>query len=180
MKKRITAHDLVFEPLIERHEILEKVESIGRQITHDYQGKRPLFLSVLNGSFVFAADLLRTCDLECEISFLRFSSYDGTRSTGQISTIFGLDVPVKDRHVIIVEDIVDSGFTLHHFLADLKDMEPASVSLAVLLLKPDALQFDLEINYLGFEIDNKFVVGYGLDYNGLCRNLDCIYQLVLP
>lgn len=180
MKNTVTAHDLTFEPLIDRSEIIEKVQSIGKQISRDYEGKCPLFLSVLNGSFIFAADLLRACDLECEVSFLRFSSYDGTQSSGQISTVFGLDRPVKDRHIIVVEDIVDSGQTLHHFMAELNDLEPASVALAVLLLKPDALQFDLNINYLGFEISNKFVVGYGLDYNGLCRNLDGIYQLALP
>jgi hypoxanthine phosphoribosyltransferase len=134
MKKRITAHDLTFETLIERLELKEKVTAIGRQISEDYYGKRPLFLSVLNGSFIFAADLVRACDLECEIAFLRFSSYDGTQPTGQISTVFGLDIPIKDRHVIVIEDIVDSGHTLHHFITELHELEPASVALAATLI----------------------------------------------
>lgn len=180
MEKRITAHDLTFEPLIKQQEIKDKIAAIGQQITKDYEGKRPLFLCILNGSFIFAADLVRACELECEISFLRFSSYEGTQSTGQVSTVFGLDTAVKDRHIIVVEDIVDSGQTLQHFMFSLKDLNPASIALAVLLLKPDALKFELKIDYLGFEISNKFVVGYGLDYNGLCRNLDEIYQLSMP
>ncbi len=177
MKSIITALDLSFAPMIDRMKIDEKVKFMGRQISRDFAGKRPLFLSILNGAFIFAADLLRACDLECEVAFLRYSSYKGTHFSGQISTVLGLDIPVKDRHIIIVEDIVDSGRTLHHFLTELKELEPASVALAALLVKPEAMQFELKIDYAGFEIPNKFVVGYGLDYNGLCRNLDGIYQL---
>lgn len=177
MKKRITAHGLTFEPLIESHQIAEKVTTLGRRISSDLRGERPLFLCVLNGSFVFAADLLRACDCECEVAFIRLASYDGTQSTGRVSTILGLDVSVENRHVIIVEDIIDSGETMRHFLAELEALSPASVRLAVLLLKPDALKHPLQVDYLGFEIEDKFVVGYGLDYDGLCRNLGDIYQL---
>ncbi|MFQ5445456.1 MAG: hypoxanthine phosphoribosyltransferase [Saprospiraceae bacterium] len=177
MKKTIAAHDLTFEPFIESPEIARRVEEMGRQITGKYKGQRPLFLSVLNGAFVFAADLLRAIDLECELAFVRLASYEGTGSSGKIRTVLGLDIPIKDRHVIVVEDIVDSGRTLHHFMDYLQKMEPASMALATLLFKPDALKFPVKIDYLGFEIPDKFVVGYGLDHDGLCRNLKDIYQL---
>lgn len=177
MKKRITAHGLSFEQFIDNQAIASSVNTIGVQIRERFEGKRPLFLCVLNGAFVFAADLVRACGIECEVAFVRLVSYEGTQSTGQVSTVLGLDFEVKNRHVIIVEDIVDSGRTLHFFMSELSSLEPASVSLAVLLLKPEALRFPLEIDYLGFEIPDKFVVGYGLDYNGLCRNLEDIYQL---
>ncbi|MBI5916738.1 MAG: hypoxanthine phosphoribosyltransferase [Bacteroidetes bacterium] len=177
MKKHITAHGLRFEQFIRKKEIAGRVEALASQILEVYEGKRPLFLCVLNGAFVFAADLVRACGVECEVAFVRLASYEGTQTTGQVSTVMGLDFEVKNRHVIIVEDIVDSGRTLHFFISELGGLEPASVSLAVLLLKPEALQFPIKINFLGFEIPDKFVVGYGLDYNGLCRNLEDIYQL---
>jgi hypoxanthine phosphoribosyltransferase len=177
MKKTITAHDLTFEPFIESAEIARRVEDLGRRIGEKYKGQRPLFLCVLNGAFVFAADLLRACDLECELAFVRLASYEGTGSSGNVKTVLGLDIPIKDRPVIVVEDIVDSGRTLHHFMAYLQKMEPASIALAALLHKPGALKFPVKIDYQGFEIPDKFVVGYGLDYDGLGRNLKDIYQL---
>jgi len=177
MKKTITAHDLIFEPFIESLEIARRVEEMGRQIGEEYKGQRPLFLCVLNGAFVFAADLLRACDLECELAFVRLASYEGTGSSGNVKTVLGLDIPIKGRPVIVVEDIVDSGRTLHHFMAHLQKMEPASIALAALLHKPEAMQFPVKIDYLGFEIPSKFVIGFGLDYNGLGRNLKHIYQL---
>lgn len=178
MGNHITAHDLRFEPFIGEAELASKVKELGATIRQDFEGKRPLFVSVLNGAFVFAADLIRAANIECEIAFVRLASYEGTASTGQVETIFGLDIEVKNRHVIVVEDIVDSGRTLNYFMSQLLDLRPASISLAALLFKPDALQLPVKIDYLGFEIPNKFVVGYGLDYNGLCRNLPSIYQLV--
>ncbi len=174
----ITAHDLSFEPFIGEAEIAERVAAIGSELRQQYEGKRPLFVCLLNGAFVFAADLVRATGIECEVAFVRLASYAGTASTGEVSTVLGIDFEVKDRHIIIVEDIVDSGRTLHYFLAQLEKMEAASVSLAVLLFKPEALLMPVKIDYLGFEIPNKFVVGYGLDYDGLCRNLPSIYQLV--
>lgn len=180
MKKHITAHDLNFETLIDSGKIAERVKSIGRKISDDFKGERPLFLCILNGSFVFAADLVRASECECEVAFIRLSSYAGTKSTGNVQTVFGMDIPVKNRHLIVVEDIIDSGETMRHFLGELKKMEPASVKLAVLLLKPDALKYPMEVDYLGFEIEDKFVVGYGLDYDGICRNLADIYQLSEP
>jgi len=177
MKKTIDLHDLTFEPFIESPEIARRVEEMGHQISEKYTGQRPLFLSVLNGAFVFAADLLRACDLECELAFVRLASYEGTGSSGNVKTVLGLDIPIKGRPVIVVEDIVDSGRTLHHFMAYLQKMKPASIALATLLHKPSALKFPVKIDYLGFEIPDKFVVGYGLDYDGLGRNLKDIYQL---
>ncbi len=175
--ENITAHDLTFEPFIGEAEIAAKVEALGSQIRQQFEGKRPLFVGVLNGAFIFAADLVRACGIECEIAFVRLASYEGLSSKGKVSTVLGLDFEVKNRHIIVVEDIVDSGRTLHHFMADLQKLEPASASLAVLLFKPEALQMPVKIDYLGFEIPDKFVVGYGLDYNGLCRELPGIYQL---
>ena len=177
MKKLVTAHDLTFEPFISSSDIAEKITELGKKITEKYKGKRPLFLGILNGSFVFIADLVRACDLECEIAFITLSSYKGVKSTGKIETIYGFEINLENRHVIVVEDIVDSGRTLNYFMETLTEKKPASVELASLLLKPDALQFPIKIDYLGFEISDKFVVGYGLDYDGLCRNLKGIYQL---
>ncbi|MCB0518568.1 MAG: hypoxanthine phosphoribosyltransferase [Lewinellaceae bacterium] len=177
MKKLITAHGLTFEPLIDSTEIAARVAAIGHEIQEAYQTKHPLFLCVLNGAFVFAADLLRACEIACEVSFVRLASYDGMASKGEIKTVLGVDADLKGRHIIVVEDIVDSGRTLHHFMSDLKKLEPASIALAVLLVKPDAIEFPVQIDYKGFDIANKFVVGYGLDYDGLCRNLKDVYQL---
>lgn len=177
MKKFITAHDLTFETYLDSQRIAQRVAELGKQIKKDYDGKRPLIISVLNGAFVFTADLVRAIDLECEVVFVRFSSYQGTSSSGEIKTVYGVDIPLEGRHVIVVEDIVDSGRTLNHFLKDLSAKKPASVRLAALLLKPDALKFPLRVDYLGFEIPDKFVIGYGLDYDELGRNLPDIYQL---
>lgn len=177
MKNEITAHNLAFVPFIESQQIAERVHELGSQIMADLHGERPLIIGVLNGAFVFTADLVRACGLECEVEFVKLKSYDGTASSGQIQTVFGLNLPVEGRHVIVVEDIVDTGRTLDFFLSNLRSKKPASVRLAALLLKPSALQFPIKIDYLGFEIPEKFVVGYGLDYDGLCRNLPDIYQL---
>ena len=178
MKNSITAHDLSFEPFISEAVITARAKLLGRNIREHYEGRRPLFIGVLNGAFVFAADLVRASGTECEVAFVRLTSYEGTASSGKITTVLGLDFEVKNRHIIVVEDIVDSGRTLHFFFEELKKLEPASIALAALLYKPEALQFPIKIDYLGFEIPNKFVVGYGLDYNGLCRNLPSIYQKV--
>jgi hypoxanthine phosphoribosyltransferase len=146
MKKRITAHDLSFETYIDSGEIAARVTAIGHQISEDYSAERPLFLCILNGSFIFAADLVRASECECEVAFIRLASYDGTQSSGEVTTVYGLDISVKNRHIIVVEDIIDSGETMRHFLAELKKKEPASVKLAVLLLKPDALKHPVEVD----------------------------------
>jgi hypoxanthine phosphoribosyltransferase len=169
--------DKTFEPYLKEAAIQEKITELAGQLNKDYAGKRPLFLSILNGSFLFTADLFKQITIEAEVSFIKLASYKGTNSTGNVITAIGLDINVKDRHILILEDIIDTGKTLHHYLPQLESMQPASVKIAVLLNKKDALQFPVQIDYACFEIPNKFVVGYGLDYDGLGRNNKDIYQL---
>jgi hypoxanthine phosphoribosyltransferase len=169
--------DKTFEPYLKEAAIQEKITELALQLNKDYAGKRPLFLSVLNGSFLFTADLFKQITIEAEVSFIKLASYKGTSSTGNVITAIGLDINVKDRHIIILEDIIDTGKTLHHYLPQLESMQPASVKIAVLLNKKEALQNPVKVDYACFEIPNKFVVGYGLDYDGLGRNSKDIYQL---
>ncbi len=175
---RIRILDLEFEPFLSKEQISSTVDKLGKQITQDYLGKKPIFIAILNGSYVFMADLLRACKLECEMTFVKLSSYQGLESSGVVATQIGLSLDIRGRDIIIVEDIIDTGTTIHHFLQQIKKFEPASVKLATLLFKPKALQHPLKIDYTGFEIPNQFVVGYGLDYNEAGRNLPAIYQLV--
>jgi len=169
--------DKTFEPYLKEAAIQEKITELAGQLNQDYSGKRPLFLSVLNGAFLFTADLFKQITIEAEVSFIKLASYKGISSTGNVITAIGLDINVKDRHIIILEDIIDTGKTLHHYLPQLESMQPASVKIAVLLNKKDALLYPVHIDYACFEIPNKFVVGYGLDYDGLGRNSRDIYQL---
>ena len=174
----IRAHDLTFKPFLSEERIQERVAELGQQITNDYRGKKPLFIGILNGAFIFTSDLVRACDLTCETTFIKLSSYEGLNSTGDVTTLIGMDIDLKGRDVIVVEDIIDTGRTLSRFLAELKKLEPASVKLASLLVKPEALQHHIPVDYKGFDIPNKFVIGYGLDYDGEGRNLGGVYQLV--
>jgi hypoxanthine phosphoribosyltransferase len=169
--------DKTFVPYLQEAAIQEKITELALQLNKDFAGKRPLFLSVLNGSFLFTADLFKQITIEAEVSFIKLASYKGTSSTGNVITAIGLDINVKDRHVVILEDIIDTGKTLHHYLPQLESMQPASVKIAVLLNKKEALQYPVKVDYACFEIPNKFVVGYGLDYDGLGRNSKDIYQL---
>jgi hypoxanthine phosphoribosyltransferase len=169
--------DKTFEPYLYEAEIQEKITELALQLNKEYAGKRPLFLSILNGSFLFTADLFKQITIEAEVSFIKLASYKGTSSTGNVITAIGLDMNVKDRHIIILEDIIDTGKTLHHYLPQLESMQPASVKIAVLLNKKEALQYPVQVDYSCFDIPNKFVVGYGLDYDGLGRNSKDIYQL---
>ena len=173
----VRLHDLYFKPYISEIDIRNKINEIGKELSERFKGKCPLFINVLNGSFVFAADLLRACDINCEVSFIKIASYEGLSSSGKTQTIIGLTEEVKGRDIIILEDIVDSGRTLYRFLQQLKEQEPASITVVALLVKPDAAEFKVKLDYVGFEIPNAFVVGYGLDYNGLGRNLKGVYQL---
>jgi hypoxanthine phosphoribosyltransferase len=173
----IQIHDLHFKPFISRKKIKKRISELGETLQADYGDKNPLFIGILNGAFIFAADLVRAFGQPCEIAFTRLSSYAGLQSSGQVSTKLDLDFSIKDRHVIIVEDIIDSGRTLFELSKKMHLEEPASLAIATLLLKPDALQFPLEADYVGFSIPSKFVVGYGLDYNERGRELDAIYQL---
>ena len=169
--------DKTFEPYLKEAAIQVKITELAGQLNQDYAGKRPLFLSVLNGAFLFTADLFKQITIEAEVSFIKLASYKGTSSTGNVITAIGLDINVKDRHIIILEDIIDTGKTLHHYLPQLESMQPASVKIAVLLNKKEALIYPVQIDYACFDIPNKFVVGYGLDYDGLGRNSRDIYQL---
>lgn len=173
----ITVLDKRFKKMIPAEDIQQRIAELGQRISADYEGKRPFILSILNGAFIFAADLIRHITVDCEITFVKLASYKGTSTTGNVQTVLGLDAPLKDRHIIVVEDIVDTGNTLNNFLRELEKEQPASVSLVTCFYKPDALEHPLSIDYCGFEIQNKFIVGYGLDYDGLGRNYDSVYQL---
>jgi len=173
----IKVHDKYFVPWLTEEVIIGKVKELAAQISADYAGKRPLFVCILNGSFMFAADLFKYITIEAEISFIKLASYSGVKSSGHVLTSIGLDNNINGRDVIIVEDIIDTGKTLHHFLPQLYSQQPASVKIAVLLHKPDATIFPIDISYCCFSIPNKFVVGYGLDYDGLGRNFKELYQV---
>lgn len=174
----IQIHDKVFIPFISKTTIAQKLAGIAAIINNDYAGKTPLVIGILNGSFVFAADLFRLLTVEAEISFIKLASYKGTSSTGNVVTAIGMEENLKGRHVIIVEDIIDTGNTLHSFLPEIYNRQPASVKIATFLAKPTALKHkDVVADYCAFEIENKFVVGYGLDYDGLGRNLPELYVL---
>ena len=173
----ITLHDKTFDTYLSEKEIQEKIKQIASQLNKDYQGKKPLFIAILNGSFMFAADLFKYITIDAEICFIKLASYKGMKSSGNVITAIGLDQDIYDRDVVILEDIVDTGKTLHEFLPKLDHQQPKSLKIASLLHKPEATQFPLKIDYIGFAIPNKFVGGYGLDYDGLGRNLKEIYQL---
>lgn len=173
----VRVHDKTFRPFIDRETIQKRVAELGQEIDRDFHGKVPLFIAILNGSFVFASDLFRSLTIEAEISFIKLASYKGTSSTGNVITAIGMEESVRDRHVIILEDIIDTGKTLHAFLPEIMDRGPASLKIATFLSKPDALKHPIKADYVGFEIPNKFVLGYGLDYDGLGRNLPELYEL---
>jgi hypoxanthine phosphoribosyltransferase len=173
----VQLHDLLFVSLFTEKQVRERVQELGHALTQQFQGKQPLFISILSGAFVFAADLMRAFPDACEVGFVKLSSYAGTQSTGTVQTVMGLEKDLKDRHIIVVEDIVDSGRTLHFFLDHLRAQQPASICTVAFLRKPEAIQFPLQVDYVGFDIENKFVVGYGLDYEGLGRNLPGVFQL---
>jgi hypoxanthine phosphoribosyltransferase len=173
----IKVHDKLFVPYLSEQQIQEKIQQLALQLTKDYEGKRPLFIAILNGSFMFAADLFRYLKIDAEICFIKLASYKGTKSSGHVITAIGLDTDITGRDIIIVEDIVDTGKTLSQFLPQLHNQQPASLKIAVLLDKKEARQFEVPVDYICFSIPNRFVVGYGLDYNGLGRNINEIFQL---
>lgn len=177
MKKDVVVLDKTFTTFIGRDEIQTRIAEVASRISEDYAGKNPLMIAILNGSFIFAADIFRALSIEAGISFVKLASYKGTTSTGNVVTAIGLDENLKDRHVIIVEDIIDTGKTLSAFLPEIYQRAPASVKIATFLSKPDALQYDVKADYIAFEIENKFVVGYGLDYDGYGRNFPDLYVL---
>ncbi len=166
-----------FVPYINAAEIDREIKRMGTELNNDYEGLNPLFIPILNGSFMFASDLFKELAVDAEICFIKLASYKGTKSTGNVISSIGLDVSLTGRHVIIVEDIVDTGKTLSEFLPQLLNQQPASLKIAALLHKPEALAHPVKIDYLGFNVPNKFLLGYGLDFDGLGRNLKEIYQL---
>jgi hypoxanthine phosphoribosyltransferase len=169
--------DKEFELFLENDNITKRIRLIGIQLNVDYENRCPYFIGVLNGSFLFIADLLKEISVSCEVGFIKVSSYKGTESSGSLKQAFGLPEDLNGRDVIIVEDIVDTGFTLDYIIAEIKKQSPASIKVCALLLKPKALKSPIdELEYVGFEIENDFVVGYGLDYDGLGRNLKDIYK----
>jgi len=174
----IKVHDKEFFSYITSQEIEEQVTRIAAEINQDYKGRKPLFIAILNGAFIFAADLFKHLTVEAEICFIKLASYKGVKSTGKVITAIGLDIDLYSREVIIIEDIVDTGKTLSQFLPQLEHHHPASLKIASLLHKPEAMVHPIKIDYLGFTIPNKFVIGYGLDYDGLGRNIKEIYQLM--
>ena len=174
----VKVNDKIFQPYINSDEIHQRIVAMGNQIDTDYEGKRPLFIAILNGSFMFASDLFKSITIEAEICFIKLASYKGTTSTGNLITSIGLDKPLVNRHVVIIEDIVDTGNTLHQFLPQIRQQQPASLKIAALLHKPAALKYPIVIDYLGFTVPDKFLLGFGLDFDGLGRNLPEIYQLV--
>ena len=172
----IEIHGKKFITSIPRTSIENEVKRVAAEINRDYKGKRPLLLGVLNGAFMFVADLMRNLDIECEISFVKMSSYAGTTTTGAVKQLLGLNESIEGRDVIIVEDIVDTGLTMQSMLETLKGYNPASINIASLFLKPARLKVPIDVKYSAFTIPDRFIVGYGLDYDGLGRNLPDIYD----
>ena len=177
MSEPISILDKRFKPYISKEEVQEIVSRMAEKINHDYAGKNPLFLAILNGSFMFTADLFKKLTIPCTVSFVKLASYRGTRSTGNVLTLIGLDEDISERHIVILEDIVDTGKTLSELLPSLEKRNPRSLEVCTLLLKPEALNHPISLKYVGKEIPNAFIVGYGLDYDGQGRNLPEVYQI---
>lgn len=169
--------DKTFETSISAEEIAKRVKELAQQLSKDFEGKNPLFLAVLNGSFIFAADLMREITIPCEISFVKLASYQGTTSTGKIKEVIGINEDLSGRTIIIVEDIVESGLTMKRMIETLGTRNPASVHICTLFVKREKLQVDLDIEYAAFSIPNAFIVGYGLDYDQQGRHLKEVYSL---
>jgi hypoxanthine phosphoribosyltransferase len=176
----VKIHDLNFSLLFSEQEVQTRVRELGAALTERLAGKKPLFISILSGAFVFASDLIRAFKSDCEVGFVKLSSYKGIQSSGAIQTVMGLEKELTGRHVIVVEDIVDTGRTLHFFLEQLRQQNPASICTVAFLRKPEAAAFPVQVDFTGFDIEDKFVVGYGLDYESLGRNLPGVYQLSEP
>ena len=177
MAERLQIGDRTFEHFLSEDRIIKGVDKVGEELNGDLADSRPILLSVLNGAFLFTADLVKRLDIECEVSFVKVASYHGTTSTGTVKQLVGLNDSLEGRTVVIVEDIVDTGNTLENILRSLQEHHPKEVRVATLLFKPDAYQGDRVIDHRALEVPDDFIVGYGLDYEGLGRNLRDIYKL---
>lgn len=178
MSNAIRIHDKVFSPYITAETILERIGVLANQIETDSHGTKPVFLVVLNGAFLFAAELIKRTNLHCEVEFVRLASYSGLSSTGDVKTLLGLGTNLEGRDIIVIEDIVDTGNTIRQLFEQLTRMHVNSVKIATLLYKPDAYQGFVHLDYVGFEIPDDFVVGFGLDYDGYGRNINGIYKII--
>ena len=174
---KVKLHDKTFDIYLPEETIQQKVRELAATLNKEYEGKRPLFIAILNGSFMFASDIFKHLTIDAEICFIKLASYRGTKSTGHVITAIGLDTDLYGRDVVILEDIVDTGKTLNEFLPQLHHQQPRSFAIVTLLHKSEATKYPLTLAHVGFDIPDKFVVGYGLDYDGLGRNLKEIYQL---
>ncbi|MBR5604151.1 MAG: hypoxanthine phosphoribosyltransferase [Bacteroidales bacterium] len=170
--------DKEFKLYIKQEEIETVIKDIANQINEEYKDRSPLFLVMLNGAFMFASQLFKELTIDCETSFVKYASYDGTQRTCEVKELIGLKSSLEGRDVVIIEDIIDSGYTMKCIIQKLKDMKVSSVKIATMLFKPNAFKFDYKIDYIGFNIDNEFIVGYGLDYNEHGRNYGSIYKVV--
>ncbi len=173
----IKVHDKIFTTYLSENQLQSRIKELADYINKDFEGKKVVFIAILNGSFMFAADIFKHLTVDSEVSFIKLASYKGLNSTGSVTTAIGLDIDLHNRHVVILEDIIDTGKTLHHFLPQLQHQQPASLKIVTLLHKAEMTTHEVPIDYTGFVIPNKFVVGYGLDYDGLGRNYKEIYQL---
>lgn len=176
--KTVKILDKEFGLYITQEKIEASIQAVANQISRDMEGMNPLFLVVLNGAFMFASELFKRVTIPCEISFVKLSSYSGTETTNVVRELIGLDHPLDGRHVIIVEDIVDTGHTIKYTIQKLKDLRASDVRIATLFFKPKSFQYDYPIDYKGMDIGNDFIVGYGLDYNQQGRNLPDIYKII--
>jgi len=177
--KQVKIHDKTFELYIPYEKLRSVVESMADKMNRDLEGANPLFICILNGSFMFAAELFKRINLiETEISFVKLASYQGDKTTGTVKQLIGLNENIEGRTVVILEDIVDTGITIENILEQLKNLNPKEIKIATLLLKPESLKKDVQLDYIGLEIPNDFIVGYGLDYNGHGRNLINIYSVI--
>ena len=174
---QVEVNGKTFRISIPEAEIKKRVKAVAEEISRDMEGKNPLLLGVLNGAFIFAADLMREMTIPCEISFVKLASYQGTTSTGKVTEVLGINEDLTGRDIIIVEDIVDTGLTMKRMIESLGTRNPASVSVCALLVKPDKLQVELDLKYVAFNIPNEFILGYGLDYDQAARGLKDIYTL---
>lgn len=174
----VQVHDKYFEPFIGEETIQKEVTRLAREMNRDLASKDPIFLGILNGAFMFASDLYKQLNFPCQISFLKLASYSGTQSTGSVKQLIGINRELKDRVVVVLEDIVDTGVTLETIIRQLSGFEPAEIRVATFLHKPEATVREVKLDYVGIEIPNNFILGYGLDYDGYGRNFKEIYQLV--